>query len=75
MFRFSVAFFCDPFAICLRVNARAAGEQNSRTSKALEESARAVQINMTIKIDIATARARAMNHGIEIFRLGANAMF
>src|SRR6266487_439951 len=65
MLRFSRAFFCNPISIVLRVNARAASKQNSRTSKSFEKIARTLQINAPVKIDIATARTCAMNHGIE----------
>ena len=47
-----------------RLNVSAQRQQRSEQDAAPPSSA-----------DIATARARTMNHGIEIFRLGANAMF
>ena len=66
MRRLSPTFLRHFFAIFLRVNARAANEQNSRIVKSPQKIPRAVQINSPVKIDIAAARARGMNHHIEI---------
>ena len=64
--RRSFTFLGDPLAVLLPINARAAREQDCRSNKSIEEIARAVQINTTVKIGISAARARAMNNGIKI---------
>ena len=65
MLRGRNAFFCHQLAIHLCVHARAAREHHCRLIKSFQKIARAFQVNAAVKIDVAAARARTMDHGTE----------
>src|SRR5215469_17747497 len=56
----------NPLAVFLCVNTRTAGEQDARIHEAFGQIAGTVQVNAPIRIGIAAARTRAMNHRVEI---------
>src|ERR1051325_2634996 len=69
------AFSAPPFAVYLRVTARAADKKNSRSAESPKKITHTVQINAAIKIDIAAAGAGAMNHRIEVPFLSDDLIF
>src|SRR5260370_13259368 len=72
MSRLGDPFFSDPPTIGLCIYARAASKEHWRCCKSLEKVARAIEINATIKIDVSSARARAVTNHAEISFAGAD---